>query len=107
MKIDIEHKDTKLLLILLIVGGTYLALLTAGLLFVSAHNKMQDVKQILVKEKLKISQNETQQMLEEASECYSLYLQDVGYSKKWADHKAQVETGLIPVDSLYYAIDQD
>ena len=94
-----KNKDTKLLLILLFVAAGYLALLSAGLYFIYKHNQQQTI--------VVASAIETQQMLEEASECYSLYLQDVGYSKKWADHKAQVETGLIPVDSLYYAIDQD
>jgi uncharacterized membrane protein YeiB len=93
-----ERKDTKLLLILLIVGGTYLALLFAGLYFTYKHNQEQTMV---------VSVDETQQMLEEAAQCYSLYLQDVGYSKQWADHKANVETGLSPVDSLYYSIDQD
>lgn len=38
---------------------------------------------------------------------YSKELQVDGYCKEWADHKAQVEFNLIPVDSLYWDIEND
>lgn len=34
-------------------------------------------------------------------------LEGIGYSSDWAHHKAFVEAGLLPADSLYWAIEQD
>lgn len=38
---------------------------------------------------------------------YSLDLQEQGYSKAWADHKANVEYGFIDPDDLYRSIKED
>lgn len=38
---------------------------------------------------------------------YANTLESEGYSSDWAHHKAYVEYELLPVDSLYIAIEQD
>jgi len=42
-----------------------------------------------------------------AAEGYVMYLEGQGYRADYAAHKAFVEVGLIPADSIYYAIEQD
>lgn len=38
---------------------------------------------------------------------YILDLQEQGYSKEWARHKALVECGILPVDKEYISIIED
>lgn len=38
---------------------------------------------------------------------YSSDLQEQGYSKDWANHKAKVELKIIAPDELYYEIEND
>ena len=38
---------------------------------------------------------------------YSLDLQKQGYSKSWANHKANVEYGYVKADKLYESIEED
>lgn len=39
--------------------------------------------------------------------AYSLDLQEQGYSKAWADHKANVEYGFVEADEEYWSIQED
>jgi len=42
-----------------------------------------------------------------AAQAEAARLESIGYSSDWANHKAFVEAGLLPIDSLYWAIEQD